>query len=684
MARILVVDNYYSFVFNLVQYLAQLGAEVDVRRNDEVTTDEARAYDGVLLSPGPGSPADAGGGSDMVRARAGKGMGNILKSLLMIALAVAAAFIVGPAGLNIAAAIGGTAGQVVASLAYGAIMTAGSIVLNALFPPSQNKSSTENQSYSIAAGRNGVAKWGPIPSVLGKVRAHPKYAALPYTEFDGDDQYLRMLFVWGYGPMKIEDIRIGDTSIDDFEDVEIETFEGYADDGHQTLYPAEVVQEDLSIEPDYNVAVTRASADDANEIVIDLVAPAGIGHMSSKSGKFSTRSVEFKVEMRAAGSTGAWTTKGTVELSGKSNDVLRRSFRYQVAKGRYDVRITRLTADSDSSNDFDTVNWTAIKTFRTAPPIDFRKPLAVTAIRIRATKQLNGVVDNLNGLVTTVAKCWTGSAWAPGQQTRNPADLFRHVLQGPANARPQPDSRIDLSSLAAWADLCTTRGYTFDMYRDFTASVRDTLRDIAAAGRAVPAFKDGKWSVAWEDSDAPVIQHFTPRNSRDFRWTQSYRTLPHGLRCKFVNAEKDYIEDEILVFDEGYAKENATLYEQAEFPGVTSTEIIYKHGLYRIADARERPAVYTLTVDFEHLVAQRADRVAVGHDVIEQGIASGRIKAVNGQMLTLDEPAVMEAGKLYGIRIRRADGTSIVRQATTVRAYLAGRVPADLNRLLNR
>ena len=71
MARILVVDNYDSFVFNLVQYLAQLGAEVDVRRNDEVTTDEAGAYDGVLLSPGPGTPEDAGVCIDMVRACAG-------------------------------------------------------------------------------------------------------------------------------------------------------------------------------------------------------------------------------------------------------------------------------------------------------------------------------------------------------------------------------------------------------------------------------------------------------------------------------------------------------------------------------------------------------------------------------------------------------------------------------------
>ena len=71
MARILVVDNYDSFVFNLVQYLAQLGAEVDVRRNDEVTTEQARTYDGVLLSPGPGTPEDAGVCMAIVRECAG-------------------------------------------------------------------------------------------------------------------------------------------------------------------------------------------------------------------------------------------------------------------------------------------------------------------------------------------------------------------------------------------------------------------------------------------------------------------------------------------------------------------------------------------------------------------------------------------------------------------------------------
>jgi len=60
MTRVLVVDNYDSFVYTIAGYLAQLGAQCDVLRNDAVGVEDAAGYDGVLLSPGPGAPKDAG------------------------------------------------------------------------------------------------------------------------------------------------------------------------------------------------------------------------------------------------------------------------------------------------------------------------------------------------------------------------------------------------------------------------------------------------------------------------------------------------------------------------------------------------------------------------------------------------------------------------------------------------
>ena len=69
-ARVLVIDNYDSFVYNLVQYLGELGAEPEVHRHDALSLDElrARAPDAVLVSPGPGRPEDAGVSMDAIGA----------------------------------------------------------------------------------------------------------------------------------------------------------------------------------------------------------------------------------------------------------------------------------------------------------------------------------------------------------------------------------------------------------------------------------------------------------------------------------------------------------------------------------------------------------------------------------------------------------------------------------------
>jgi anthranilate synthase/aminodeoxychorismate synthase-like glutamine amidotransferase len=70
---LLVIDNYDSFTYNLVQYLGELGAEPTVRRNDAVTVAEvlAAGYAGIVISPGPGTPQDAGVSLEIIRRLSG-------------------------------------------------------------------------------------------------------------------------------------------------------------------------------------------------------------------------------------------------------------------------------------------------------------------------------------------------------------------------------------------------------------------------------------------------------------------------------------------------------------------------------------------------------------------------------------------------------------------------------------
>ena len=72
--RVLVIDNYDSFVYNLVQYLGELGAEPLVYRNDAISVQDAEALepDAVLVSPGPGRPAGAGVSSGLIRTLGGR------------------------------------------------------------------------------------------------------------------------------------------------------------------------------------------------------------------------------------------------------------------------------------------------------------------------------------------------------------------------------------------------------------------------------------------------------------------------------------------------------------------------------------------------------------------------------------------------------------------------------------
>jgi anthranilate synthase/aminodeoxychorismate synthase-like glutamine amidotransferase len=71
---VFVLDNYDSFTFNLVQYMGELGAEIDVRRNDDLTVDEVAALkpDRIVLSPGPCTPHEAGISIELIRAMAGQ------------------------------------------------------------------------------------------------------------------------------------------------------------------------------------------------------------------------------------------------------------------------------------------------------------------------------------------------------------------------------------------------------------------------------------------------------------------------------------------------------------------------------------------------------------------------------------------------------------------------------------
>lgn len=297
--------------------------------------------------------------------------------------------------------------------------------------------------------------------------------------------------------------------------------------------------------------------------------------------------------------------------------------------------------------------------------------LALTGLKIKATDNINGSLEGINALVQTVALDYTGGA-VTGRQwvqavTNNPASLFRYILEHPASAqRVTNTSKLDLAAIERWHYFCQVNGYQYNGIVAEQKSLLEVLRDVCAAGRASPMLKDGKWTVVVDEPRNIISQHFTPHNSWGFESTKQLPRQPHAFRVVFQNERKSYQQDEIIVPNVGYTNDTAELFEELQFPGVTTSELAVKHARWHLAQLRLRPEVYTINTDMEYLVCNRGDLVRVSHDVPMWGTGTGRISGLSTNSIRIDEPVLLDQSKVYRIRVRTQTGASVVKTLVSV------------------
>lgn len=553
---------------------------------------------------------------------------------------------------TITTAIGFTAGTFAASVAGAAISMAITYAASALFGPRPTQNRAESPTYAISAARNGLSPFQTVPVVLGTHRMVPPYGAAPYTEIVGNDQYLRFVLIWGYGPVSVSQIKIGNTALEDYNDVETEhDFDGTA--STLGLYPGDVSQEDLSIRLT-DVYVSRTTALDTTEIGVTITFPTGLFTTNKKGNRVSTSARMIgQYRLVGAGSWTAWFDETYTDDTAQVKRVSRR--KTGLTSGQYEVQIKRFAAEVALTNDrvYDRADWTDVRSFNTNTQPVLLSGIAKSAFRIKATDQLNGVVDQLNALVSLKIPTWNGSAWTISTSaTSNPAAIYRYVLTGAPNKKPVAAANVNDAALGAWFTFCATNGLAFDQVIDFQLSVRDLLQDIANAGKASPAYIDDKWTVVIEQPRSTVVQHFTPRNTRNFAGRILYNEIPDALRIRFFNKNADYREDERVIYDDGFNSANATTFQVIDLPGQTDPDNVYKLGRHYIASARLRPEIFTFEIDVEHLVALRGDLCRLTHDVPGIGQMSGRVVSRATNTIVLDEPVTREAGKVYTLRVR--------------------------------
>lgn len=609
---------------------------------------------------------------------------DALRSILSVVVTIAAVAL----GQVWAPALAGTLG--IGTQAAGAIITLGATVLgnlliNALIPP-VTTDNDKNTSYQISGWRNKLDPDGVVPLILGKVRYAPPFAATSYTEIVGDLQYVRAIFCFGYGRLALSDFRIGDTAFSDYDEITQEVREGLSSDAPITLYPTQIYEESVGAElarpehrddegneidgPGIETPIIRTTGFDASGASVIFGFPAGLGKVDDK-GKQKNVTVTMRIRQRPAG-TDAWTDVVTLDFTAKKFEGFYRQYTWNFAtRGRYDIEVTRMTDEFTSQSTQGRTTWVALQTLRPEYPLNFPHPLTLVALRVKATYQLNGALDNFNALASRICLDWDSASqtWVT-RETRNPAALYRYILQSPANPKPVADSELNLPLLQSWHEFCTTKGLKYDKAIDDDGNLGDRLKEIAAAGRATPWHDGIRHGVVIDRPQELVIDHINPRVSWNFQSTRTYFEPPDGFRIQFLDETNDHKQAERLVPWPGHSGE-ILLTEQLELPGKTDPAEIWIEAKRKMYEAIYRPDVHTATVDGPIRVATRGDLVMGSFDVLDRTQIATRVKWAKDRLVELEDAVTMSSGQNYAIRFRVfADeddtiGVSVVRRVQT-------------------
>ncbi|QND46702.1 phage tail protein (plasmid) [Rhizobium lusitanum] len=609
---------------------------------------------------------------------------DALRSILSVVVSIAA-IALGQVWAPALASTLGISTQFAAGIIGLGATVLGNLLLNALIPPV----STDNDkktSYQISGWRNKLDPDGVVPLILGKVRYAPPFAATSYTEIVGDLQYVRALFCFGYGRLALSEFRIGDTAFSDYDEIEQEVREGLSTDEPVTLYPTQIYEESVGAElarpeqrddqgdeidgPGIETPIIRTTGFDASGASVITGFPAGLGRVDEK-GKQKSVTVSIRIRQRPAG-TETWSDVVTLDFTAKKFEGFYRQYTWNFAtRGRYDIEVTRMTDEFTSQSTQGRTTWVALQTLRPEYPLNFTSPLTLVAIRVKATYQLNGALDNFSAIASRICLDWDSASqtWIE-RETVNPASAYRYILQSPANPKPVPDSEVNLPLLQSWHEFCSAKGLKYDKAIDDEGTLGDRLKEVAAAGRATPWHDGIRHGVVIDRPQDLVVDHINPRVSWNFQSTRTYFEPPHGFRIQFLDQTNDYKQAERLVPWPGYSGE-ILLTEQLELPGKTDPGEIWIEGRRKMYEAIYRPDVYTSTVDGPIRVATRGDLVMGSYDVLDRTQIATRVKWISDKLIELEDAVTMSSGIDYAVRFRvYADeedtiGTSVVRSVRT-------------------
>lgn len=527
-------------------------------------------------------------------------------------------------------------------------------------------------------------RYGRLPLNLGKNQVYPIKSVEPVSEVYGNEEYLYAAFDFGYGEQEITEIKIGGRPLSEFPSVTTEIRAGVAGDTAIAINKIGAFKS-FSHDLEPGVGVTEEAPREGQSFYFDLFFPNGFYHVTYNqffpSGYKENAILDIKIWIRPLG--GSYSLLTTHRINNLSTVPWRAFIPIAHVQGRYEFKLERVTPYDTTGNTVDRCTWTKLQVTQPGNPFGTMKdsqgvivPPARLGITARSTNELQGTFEQLSAIVKSKVPIYNAETetWSAPTYSSNPAWLALKVLKGQCNYKPLTDDQIHLQSFVDWAKHNDDNGITYNRNIDSETTPRAVLKELFAIGRAKDVLKDGKYGVIIDRAQTQVVQHFSPRNSWGFHWQATRGETPDKYRILFINPDKDWQQDERIVYKDGKDATNALTSQSVQLQGCTSSDQAFKYGKFLAADDMARRRTYQWYAYLDAIICQRGDLVRVTNPLIGAGTGQGRIKSVavdgSGNVLsvTIDSRVQMIDGTNYKVRIRPslAPGESIVASVVTV------------------
>ena len=537
-------------------------------------------------------------------------------------------------------------------------------------PASDPVFSTKGQSNSIRLGE-------PIECPYGKNRLYPSYASRPYFQYIDNDQFQYTLFCIGQGYYEIESIQIGDSDINQYQEV---TYEVVEPGGTVSLFPTNVYtsveaggQELLGPNEDgytddgwVGPFDACASGSTTGTIQVDVVFPRGL-YNSNNDGGLNQITVDFEIEAREIDDSGTpiglyFALTGSSEsVSGTTTTPQRRTLSAAVTPLRYEVRMRRTSNRQDSHRIGDQIQWEGLKSYITDAQ-DFGD-VTLLAVKIRATNNLNDRTQQRFNVICTrklqqhQSDGFTTTYYATRSIIWALVDVFRSQYGG----RITDDTFYDWDALYDLEAEYITRGEYFDfVFRD-PITVWEAARTICRAGRAVPLIVGSLLSMKRDGALTTPVAMFTQDNiiKGSFTWDVKLWETDEfdSILMEYTDPNTNYKQETVLATLPFGTTTNP---RSVRMVGVQDRDHAYHEALYMLAVDRYQRENITFETGLEGYIPTFGDLIVISHDVPRWSsggmVLKGESESNGDFHLWLSEPVEFESNATDVIYLRKKNG----------------------------